>query len=245
MYKLTFFLALMAFNTLGHSQELTFTSSAKQTHLIELFSSEGCSSCPPADQFISQFKGSKALWREYIPLVFHVDYWDYLGWEDPFAAAAYSNRQRDYKKHGHTDGVYTPGFVVNGQEWTGFFKPLRAFPEIFQYPGKLQANIHRQTATLEFSTNHTVLDYHMVIVGLGLNTTVTKGENAGHVLTHDFVVLDHQQASGGEFVTMNLPLIVKHKPEQFALIAWVTQAGDMQPIQAVGGVLPAGHIKQL
>ncbi len=224
---------------------MTFSSGSKQTHLIELYSSEGCHSCPPADQFISQFKGSKQLWDTYVPLVFHVDYWDYLGWQDPFASPEYSNRQRAYQRAGHSNGVYTPGFVVNGKEWTGFFKPLRAFPEIFQYPGKLQVTINQHQATIEFNSNHETLDYHMVIVGLGLQTEVDAGENAGHLLTHDFVVLDHQVSSGSTFATMNLPLIMKHDPEQFALIAWVTEKNSMLPIQAVGQTLPAGIIKQI
>src|SRR5213592_2728274 len=64
---------------------LTFQSSGKQTALIELYTSEGCSSCPPAETWLSRLKESPGLWKDFVPLAFHVDYWDYLGWGDPWA----------------------------------------------------------------------------------------------------------------------------------------------------------------
>src|SRR6059036_4275966 len=90
---------------------LTFQSSGKQPALIELYTSEGCSSCPPAETWLSRLKESPGLWRDFVPMAFHVDYWDYLGWRDPWAAQEFSDRQRAYAQSWRSRRIYTPGFV--------------------------------------------------------------------------------------------------------------------------------------
>ena len=89
--------------------------------LVELFTSEGCSSCPPADAWISQLKESPDLWKKIVPVAFHVDYWNNLGWRDRFAKPEFTARQRRYVAAWGGDSVYTPGFVVNGKEWRDWF----------------------------------------------------------------------------------------------------------------------------
>jgi len=220
------------------AENIHFSSSEAQTTLIELYTSEGCSSCPPADQFLGQFTNSEELWTQYIPMAFHVDYWDYLGWKDVFASPEFTERQRTHKQQGNLSSVYTPGFVVNGEEWAGFFKPWRSLPEFNNKPGELTVSIDNDQVLIEFPA---ATD----IVGMGLITGVKSGENSGHDLAHDFVVLDHQNHVGQASLSLNLPLIVKHRPEQFAIIAWVTERDSLKPIQAVGGFLPSGVIKQL
>src|SRR5881394_2772067 len=74
----------------------TFQSSGEQVALLELYTSEGCSSCPPAETWLSRLKESPKLWKDFVPVAFHVDYWDYLGWKDPFAAKVYTERQHEY-----------------------------------------------------------------------------------------------------------------------------------------------------
>ncbi len=102
----------------------------KPARIIELFTSEGCSSCPPADAYLSQFSTSEDLWQGIIPLAYHVDYWDYIGWKDRFAHPSFSQKQRLYRSYGVVASVYTPGFVVDGKEWRGFFNPLnRTLPQ--------------------------------------------------------------------------------------------------------------------
>lgn len=245
MMKLLTALFLTHTLTLLEAAPLVISSGETQTTLIELYSSEGCSSCPPADQFVSQFRNSDELWSKYIPLVFHVDYWDYIGWADVFASPAYSNRQRNHRKQGNLSSVYTPGFVVNGKEWAGFFKPWRALPEYEQTVGELTVEVDRHVVNLSFPASKNKLKYHLAIVGVGLLTEVKAGENAGHDLPHDFVVLDHQSQTGTTSATLNLPLIVGHQPEQYALVAWVTEKDSLRPIQAAGGYLPAGLIKSI
>src|SRR6266567_7895599 len=99
----------------------TFESGEARTMLVELFTSEGCSSCPPADAWINQLKESPDLWKKIVPVVFHVDYWDNLGWRDRFAKPEFTSRQRRYAAAWGGDSVYTPGFVINGKEWRGWF----------------------------------------------------------------------------------------------------------------------------
>jgi hypothetical protein len=86
---------------------LEFESSAARVSLLELYTSEGCSSCPPADRFVNGLKSDRRLWREVVPVAFHVDYWDYIGWQDRFASPQYSERQRSYARSGYVKGVYT------------------------------------------------------------------------------------------------------------------------------------------
>jgi len=104
------------------ANEIIFQSQEKQTILIELYTSEGCSSCPPAESWLQQFKDNPLLWKEFIPMAFHVDYWDDLGWKDPFSQKQWTERQQRYQKQGNISQVYTPGFIISGQEWRGFFR---------------------------------------------------------------------------------------------------------------------------
>lgn len=103
------------------AKQIRFQSATNRTALLELFTSEGCSSCPPAEAWLSRLKSDARLWKDFVPVAFHVDYWDYLGWRDPFGTAGYSERQRTYAAHWKSRSVYTPGFVLDGKEWRGWF----------------------------------------------------------------------------------------------------------------------------
>src|SRR5499427_2173097 len=103
------------------SEPRTFESGETQSSLIELFTSEGCSSCPPAEKWLSALKSSQELWKQTVPVAFHVDYWDHLGWRDRFAKPEFTSRQQRYATAWGGDSVYTPSFVVNGKEWRGWF----------------------------------------------------------------------------------------------------------------------------
>ena len=103
------------------SEPKTFESGDTQSSLIELFTSEGCSSCPPAEKWLSALKSSSDLWKKAVPVAFHVDYWDHLGWRDRFAKPEFTSRQHRYAAAWGGDSVYTPSFVVNGKEWRDWF----------------------------------------------------------------------------------------------------------------------------
>ena len=100
---------------------LEFASSPQRTTVVELYTSEGCSSCPPADRWISSLRDDPRLFKTLLPLVFHVDYWDRLGWRDPFASKAFSQRQYALVQEDILSQAYTPVIVVDSQEWRQWF----------------------------------------------------------------------------------------------------------------------------
>jgi hypothetical protein len=96
-------------------------SPGTQVNLLEVYTSQGCSSCPPAEHWLTRFETDPRLWQQFIPVNFHVDYWDSLGWKDPFAAAKFSTRQRRYEQLSYATSVATPGFILDGRGWNGWF----------------------------------------------------------------------------------------------------------------------------
>jgi len=100
----------------GRDPRLHFESVSPGPRVIELYTSEGCSSCPPADRWLAALASQPQLWARYVPLAFHVDYWDALGWPDRFASRRHTARQRAYARNGRLSQVYTPAFVVGGNE---------------------------------------------------------------------------------------------------------------------------------
>jgi hypothetical protein len=120
------------------AQELVFNHSGPKAALVELYSSEGCSSCPPAEAWLNHLKAAPGLWSEVFPVAFHVDYWDNLGWPDRLASASYTQRQRDYAARLGQDSVYTPEFIVNGHEWRRGF-------DGFEIPGRETGKSRRAT----------------------------------------------------------------------------------------------------
>ena len=91
---LLFFIGLFLFSLSASAETIRFLSHDVQTNLVELYTSEGCSSCPPADRWLSKLRNSEQLWKGFVPLAFHVDYWDYIGWKDRFASPIYGARHR-------------------------------------------------------------------------------------------------------------------------------------------------------
>lgn len=219
-------------------------SPGPRVSLLELYTSEGCSSCPPADRWISALRDDPRLWREVVPVAFHVDYWDYIGWRDRFASPVYSKRQREYARSGHVSTVYTPGFVLAGEEWRAWFAlPVLRLARLKQ-AGRLRLSIDAQRGSIEFTPAGPAsaeLEAHVAILGFGLETEVRAGENHGRTLAHDFVVLGYDthttmRQSSTHLASFTLPR-VKVQAERRAVAAWISAVGDPRPIQAVGGWL--------
>lgn len=95
----------------------TFSSGEQPVPLVELFTSEGCSSCPPAEHWLGELREEEGLWRDFVPVAWHVTYRDRLGWPDKFADKAYTDRQYAYAEQWNARSVYTPGLVRGGDEW--------------------------------------------------------------------------------------------------------------------------------
>jgi hypothetical protein len=220
----------------------TFESGETQNTLIELFTSEGCSSCPPAEKWLSGLKSNQDLWKKTVPVAFHVDYWDHLGWRDRFAKPEFTARQQRYAAAWGGDSVYTPGFVVNGKEWRGWFggnvtptssTKVGVLRVSLGAAGKLSASYVPETR------QPSGLALYVAVLGNDLESDVKRGENSGRKLRHDFVVLDlikmdMANESNGWTGSVVLPMRSGNdKPT--ALAAWITQ--DATPIQATGGWL--------
>jgi len=215
--------------------DLHVQTTTQQTTMIELFSSEGCSSCPPAEHWVNNLVSHPKLWTEFIPLVFHVDYWDNLGWKDSFAKYSHSQRQRAYAQKGYTSGVYTPGFFLNSKEWRGWFGGDKI---------KLSTT-PTDILTLDVKDEHVKVTYpntdtnriHIALLGFGLETKVPKGENRGKILKHDFVVLKHISYLSKKSTSITELLKSKIKARRYAIVVWITKPNSMQVIQSTGGWL--------
>jgi hypothetical protein len=215
---------------------LEFSSNVSQTTIVELYTSEGCSSCPPADKWLSSLKQDRRLFRTLIPMAFHVDYWDELGWPDRFASEDYSQRQREMVRQGILSQVYTPGFVVNSREWRGWFNGQPLIESSDSIPGVLSASLNDRELTVRFGANET-LTAHVVILGMGLDSEVEAGENRGRTLVHDFVVLDKRQLSGQQYWQFFFTAWPNKEQQQTAIAVWLTKPGSHEVIQAAGGYL--------
>jgi len=226
------------------SESTTFESGETQNSLIELFTSEGCSSCPPAEKWISNLKSNPDLWKKVVPVAFHVDYWDHLGWRDRFSKREFTERQRRYAAAWGGDSVYTPGFVLNGREWRGWFG-APSWPAASEKVGVLRVTLNNGVnLTAEFTPQNmqlSALTLNVAVLGNDLQSDVARGENAGRKLRHDFVVLELAKidmVAGANGWTGSATLQRDFGGDKAtALAAWVTAPETSTPIQATGGWL--------
>lgn len=239
--RIAFVLAALLLSFQTAAAELLFESGDRQTVMIELYTSEGCNSCPPAEAYLNDYQKNPDLWKRYFPLAFHVDYWDYLGWKDRFSKREYSERQRRYARVRRANVVYTPAFFVNGcSRRPGSFSGdsqggARAV-------GKLAIAIEGNAVSAAFRPERADLDpltLHVAVLGMGLSTQIRAGENAGRLSRHEFVVLAQKQIAGGNnHWRGTLPTIDADAAPRYAFVAWLSRADDPAPLQAVGGYLP-------
>ncbi len=211
-------------------------SGPDQTDFIELYTSEGCSSCPPAERWLSSLKRHQGLFKTFVPVAFHVDYWDHIGWKDPFSDSAYSKRQRRYVRERLVSQVYTPGFVINSREWRGWFRGRRQWQGADKRPGELSASLQGDQLRVTFARKAPAVLY-VAYLGMGLSQLVEAGENRGRKLEHDFVVLDLLTEEGEGDWQLKLPAVPDAEREQAALAIWVSPRGSQAVLQATGGYL--------
>jgi hypothetical protein len=222
-------------------------SRGKQVSVLELYTAYGCSRCPPADAWLRKLADWPGLWREFIPLAFPVDYWNDLGGPDRVASKTFSDRQREYARQGRLSSVYTPGFVLRGHEWRGWFR--RSAPEWASRAvvGKLSLELRDDShALIRFTPQEPVerarFTVHLAILGFGLTTAVAGGENRGRKLEEDFVVLGYRSAKQSSSLAewnLALPKVIPARTTRRAIAAWVSVDADPTPRQAVGGWLPS------
>lgn len=218
------------------SWAVEFSSDVQKTTVVELYTSEGCSSCPPADAWLSSLKSDPRLFKSLLPLAFHVDYWDRLGWPDRFASSEFSQRQRNLVRQNLLSQVYTPGIVINSHEWRGWFQGKRQVPVVSDKPGRLTAQFDDGQLNIHFASDERYVA-HVAVLGMGLKTDVAGGENRGRLLQHDFVVLNTWQQKGHGDWQMTLTDIPQQGQARTALAIWLTRPESLSVIQATGGYL--------
>lgn len=166
------------------------SSPATQATMIELYTSQGCSSCPPADQWLSNLQHHPQLFSQLVPISFHVTYWNYLGWADPFALPANDTRHREQARHAGS-GVYTPGMFAQGREWRGWRQQPLPAQIVGRNVGVLSATAAGDRIELQFAPgSNTKLQHPQVTVtylAMARSAAVNAGENRGRQLHHDFV----------------------------------------------------------
>ncbi len=196
--------------------------------VIELYTSEGCSSCPPADQWLSQTVARNRSVKDsnVIPLAFHVGYWDYIGWKDVFAQPAFALRQSELARSGGASGVYTPQVFVNGRDdrtWSRGNAEISAMPASvkFNLSSKWQGDAIVLSGKLDAANAAIRLRY--AVTENGLVSAVKAGENKGETLHHDAVVRVHgtlrADASGVFSATVGVPREMRRDASLLHVIA--------------------------
>ncbi|WP_201339659.1 DUF1223 domain-containing protein [Isorropodon fossajaponicum symbiont] len=149
LIKITLSLLLVLFGGTVFAKSLHFESTDYQNTMVELYTYEGCSSCPTADKWLSEFMQHPKLFSEIIPMAFHVDYWDYIGWQDKFAHADYTKRQKQHHQQNNISQVYTPQIIQNGKEDRAWRYP---HPQTLsqQKVGKLSVDVLDDMAYIKF-----------------------------------------------------------------------------------------------
>lgn len=214
-------------------------SGTRQSTLVELYTSEGCSSCPPAEHFLNGFTRHPDLWTRYIPMAFHVDYWDDLGWKDRFSKAQYSQRQRKYARVQRQNTVYTPAFLVNGEPWRPMFY-TRDIEAAHVQVGRLRLLIDAGHAEATFTPVEPPIEaeLNIALLGMGIETRIEAGERSGSRARHEFVVLGHRRyAPQDNHWQVELAFSDDHRVDRLAVVAWVSRPGNPAPVQSVGGEL--------
>ena len=183
--------------------------------VVELFTSEGCSSCPPADKLVARIEKEDQNKEVYI-LSYHVDYWNQLGWKDRFSAAAYSNRQRQYASWLHLNTVYTPQIVVNGKtEFVGSNESAlnAAIEEGLHDSSRVKLNIVAKPENgrliVQYETDDAAKGKNLVLalIQKSAQTSVKAGENDGMTLTHvqivrNLLVESIKEKNGSAFIEL-------------------------------------------
>ena len=220
-------------SVLAQQTSCTAQSAATLTPVIELYTSEGCSSCPPADQWLSTLKPAHAK-GQVVAQAFHVNYWDYIGWKDPFAAPQYTARQRQISSASRLDGIYTPQLAKNGLTVRDYVRPSASTtPALAQIAlaqtakDSFDAAVTPVDDKTQWSAYYTITEHAHV-------SRVTAGENKGETLAHDFVVRQYVQLgnySGAQKLKINALPGNDKNPRQINVV--VTEAKTGKALQAL------------
>jgi hypothetical protein len=221
------------------------SSPAHTVALVELYTSEGCDSCPPADKFVSGLRAEGLKPEQAVLLSMHVDYWNYIGWKDVFSRPEFTQRQRKLADLVGSRTIYTPELFVGARElrsdrWQGGL--VDAVKRVNATPAKADIAVSVGAAgpaglPIEVKANaHAGGKLFVALVQSGIDSQVKSGENRGRLLHHDFVVrewlapvaLEGSAAKASAVVARTVPLPAGTTPAHLAISAFVqSDRGDI------------------
>jgi hypothetical protein len=233
------------------SQTLTARSGLHTVALLELYTSEGCNSCPTVESWISSLPAQGFRPEQIIPLALHVDYWDYLGWPDRFAQAVFTQRQRAMAALHRTRTIYTPQMLLQGKDFRTRHSLVAEVERINQTPARAHITLQvtedqkreldvQVAAVVPASADRQQAFLYVALYENQVQSAVNAGENQGLTLHHDFVVrlwfgpvpLD---AQGSIKHTARLSIAPDWKPVDLGLVAFMQQkhTGDVLQVLAL------------
>ena len=244
-------LALLAVCSPARAYECSAQTGGHRIALLELYTSEGCNSCPPADHWLSTLETNSALRDRVVPLALHVDYWDYIGWRDPYAIALHTQRQRATVTKSGGEIVYTPQFLLNGRDFRGWQRDrlIRELDNLARQPAPAELMINARgtnasspvTVTLkgQLRERHAHAELFFVWYENRLSSAVRAGENSGRTLSHERVVRDwlsgplKPAADGSWILTRNAVVPPGWKRADLGLAAFVQDSATGEILQAL------------
>jgi hypothetical protein len=235
----------------GAESDCELHSAPRRVAVIELYTSEGCNSCPPVDRWVSSLAARGFNADRVLPLAFHVDYWDYLGWRDRFARASFSARQRSQADRDNARLVYTPQLLLNGADFRQPFldsvfserlarvnsKAAAAELRLAQRVSTTGVSVELESRVFEPSAQK-FSETYVALLENNLSSEVRAGENGGKVLLHDFVVREmigplRADSSGRLRWSGTVGLNSHWKRPDLGLTAFVQDVRDGDVLQAL------------
>lgn len=207
-------------------------SGATPPRVVELYTSEGCSSCPPADRWLSSLKGRDDV----LALAFHVSYWDHLGWRDRFAGKEGTERQRRLARRDGERSVYTPQVRADGRDWRGWPQLPSTTPPAAAPSLHMRREGDTVWAWVGAAAAGATLAGYWAVLEDRHESRVGAGENAGETLRHDHVVRLYQPVDGwpaaeGRSVRLTVSPGAPRHPRRVAFV--VVDAASERPLQAL------------
>ena len=225
------------------SDPIVVSSGDKQTAVVELYTSEGCSSCPSADKWLSRLVKIPKDEIDVLALAFHVDYWNYLGWKDRFSSADYTSRQRLLGANNRQNTIYTPEFFVNGMEARGTSNILDKIRQVNQQqaPLALKLKVSRDKTGLLLELDAPAdrdtlgqVHHRFLVYENNLSTDVKRGENSGEVLKHEQVVRYMSEAKNLQPENRHrIAIDSDWQPQNIGVAVLVTSPGNQHYLQAL------------
>ena len=239
----------------AHAAQCSAQSGARTAVLVELYTSEGCDSCPPADRWLSSLQSQGYTTDKVVPLALHVDYWDYIGWKDPYAKREFATRQRRLADLKRAKMIYTPQVLLQGQDFRHWdsrdfgsavekmnSQPPRAKIGLsVNAMGKASMDVTLSAELLSAAERREAAVY-LAAFENKLTSQVVAGENKGKTLPHDYVVREwigpiEFGADLKAAERRTLPLLPNANPKQSGVAAFVQNRSSGDVLQAL--MLPA------